>query len=61
MSIAAFHAPNIHAKIGPLKQIVAHEAMVYKTVDHEDFRRLFFSAKLVGKSFLERMKLNGSS
>uniref|UniRef100_A0A0A9FF03 Fe2OG dioxygenase domain-containing protein n=1 Tax=Arundo donax TaxID=35708 RepID=A0A0A9FF03_ARUDO len=61
LSIAAFHAPNMHAKIGPLKEIVAHEAEVYKTVDHENFRRLFFSAKLVGKSFLERMKLKSSS
>ncbi|TVU31236.1 hypothetical protein EJB05_22916 [Eragrostis curvula] len=57
LSIAAFHGPNMHAKIGPLKEIVAHEVEAYKTVDHENFRRLFLSGKLVGKSFLEQMKL----
>jgi hypothetical protein len=29
---------------------------LYKTVDHDSFMRLFFSAKLEGKSFLQRWK-----
>jgi hypothetical protein len=46
--------------IGPLKEIVVHEDDAYKRVDHEDFMKLFFSAKLEGKSFLDRMKLKSS-
>uniref|UniRef100_A0ACD5WST0 Uncharacterized protein n=1 Tax=Avena sativa TaxID=4498 RepID=A0ACD5WST0_AVESA len=57
LSIAAFHSPSIHAVIGPLKEIVEHEDEAYKTVDHEEFMRLFFSAKLEGKNFLDRMKI----
>ncbi|TVU48702.1 hypothetical protein EJB05_08347 [Eragrostis curvula] len=59
MSVAAFHSPSVHATIGPLTEILAahEEAPLYKTVDHESFMKLFFSAKLEGKSFLQRMKL----
>ncbi|CAL4912102.1 unnamed protein product [Urochloa decumbens] len=60
LSVAAFHSPSIHATIGPLRELVAdqeREAVMYKTVDHESFMRLFFSAKVEGKSFLQRMKL----
>lgn len=58
LSVAAFHSPSIHATIGPLKELVAdHEVVMYRTVDHESFMRLFFSAKLEGKSFLQRMEL----
>lgn len=60
LSVAAFHSPHIHAMIGPLKEIVVHEDEAYKRVDHEDFMKLFFSAKLEGKSFLDRMKLKSS-
>ncbi|RLN40960.1 S-norcoclaurine synthase 1-like [Panicum miliaceum] len=34
------------------------EEPMYKTVDHQSFMSLFFSAKLEGKSFLQRMKLD---
>lgn len=61
LSVAAFHSPDVHAMIGPLKEIVVHEDEAYKTVDHESFMRLFFSAKLEGKSFLDRMRLRSSS
>ncbi|VAI11382.1 unnamed protein product [Triticum turgidum subsp. durum] len=57
LSAAAFHSPNIHATIGPLKELTADEDEAYKTVDHENFMRLFFATKLEGKSFLDRMKL----
>ncbi|KAF8687179.1 hypothetical protein HU200_042844 [Digitaria exilis] len=58
MSIAAFHSPSIHATIGPLSELVADQEMtMYKTVDHESFLRFLFSAKLDGKSLLQRMKL----
>ncbi|KAM0905788.1 hypothetical protein ACQ4PT_017162 [Festuca glaucescens] len=60
LSVAAFHSPHIDAMIGPLKEIAAHEDEGYKTVDHEGFMKLFFSAKLEGKSFLGRMKLKSS-
>ncbi|PUZ43305.1 hypothetical protein GQ55_9G650900 [Panicum hallii var. hallii] len=55
LSVAAFHSPSIHATIGPL---LTDQEPMYKTVDHQSFMRLFFSAKLEGKSFLQRMKLN---
>jgi len=60
LSVAAFHSPNIHATIGPLLTVTDQESEVpkYKTVDHQSFMRLFFSAKLEGKSFLQRMKLD---
>ncbi|CAN6286046.1 unnamed protein product [Urochloa humidicola] len=58
LSVAAFHSSSIHATIGPLGELVAdQEELMYKTVDHESFMRLFFSAKVEGKSFLQRMKL----
>lgn len=60
LSVAAFHSPSIHATIGPLRELVTDqgpEMVMYKTVGHESFMRLFFSAKLEGKSFLQRMKL----
>ncbi|CAM0871247.1 unnamed protein product [Alopecurus aequalis] len=60
LSVAAFHSPNIHAVIGPLREIASHEDDAYKTVDHENLRKLFFAAKLGGKSFLDQMKLQSS-
>lgn len=57
LSVAAFHSPSIHATIGPLPELLGdQEAPKYKTLDHQSFITLFFSAKLQGKSFLERMK-----
>ncbi|EMS51348.1 Protein SRG1 [Triticum urartu] len=58
LSVAAFHLPNIHAMIGPLKEIAAHEDDAYMTLDQESFMKLFYGTKLEGKSFLERLKLN---
>ncbi|CAM0871242.1 unnamed protein product [Alopecurus aequalis] len=60
LSVAAFHSPNIHAVIGPLREIASHKDDAYKTVDHKSLRKLFFSAKLGGKSFLDQMKLKSS-
>lgn len=57
LSVAAFHSPSIHATIGPLPELLGdQEAPNYKTLDHQSFINLFFSAKLQGKSFLERIK-----
>lgn len=62
LSIAAFHSPNLHALIGPLPELVRNEneKMMYKTVDHENYMRLFFSSKLEGKSFLDQMRLHSN-
>ncbi|KAJ3681862.1 hypothetical protein LUZ60_014435 [Juncus effusus] len=57
LSIAAFHSPNLDAMIGPLTELVRKGDEIYKTVDHQNFMRLFFSSKLEGKSFLDRMRL----
>jgi hypothetical protein len=53
LSVAAFHSPNIHAMIGPLLTMTNQEPELpmYKTVDHQSFVRLFYSAKPEGKSF----------
>ena len=61
LSVAAFHSPNIHATIGPLLTVTDQqepEVPMYRTLDHQSFMSLFFSAKLEGKSFLQRMKLD---
>jgi isopenicillin N synthase-like dioxygenase len=60
LSIAAFHSPNLHALIGPLSELIKNEYEIYKTVDHENYMRLFFSSKLEGKSFLDQMRLHSS-
>jgi isopenicillin N synthase-like dioxygenase len=60
LSIAAFHSPNLHALIGPLPDLIKNENAMYKTVDHENFMRLFFSSKLEGKHFLDQMRLHSS-
>ncbi|XP_008802804.2 S-norcoclaurine synthase 1-like [Phoenix dactylifera] len=57
LSVAAFHSPNNGAMIGPLPQLARGSEVNYRTVDHENFMKLFFSARLDGKSFLDRMKL----
>lgn len=58
LSVAAFHSPSSDSVIGPLPDIVRDGEAKYKTVNNEEYMRLFFSAKLDGKSFLDRMKLN---
>lgn len=57
LSIATFHSPMSEAMIGPLPQMEGASGAKYKTVDHESFMKLFFSSKLEGKSFLDRMRL----
>lgn len=56
LSIATFHSPKSNAMIGPLQELVRGSGARYKTVNHEDFMKLFFSSKLDGKSFLDRMR-----
>ncbi|CAL9782539.1 unnamed protein product [Musa acuminata subsp. burmannicoides] len=56
LSIATFHSPKSNAMIGPLQELVRGSGARYKTVNHEDFMNLFFSSKLDGKSFLDRMR-----
>jgi len=58
LSVAAFHSPSSDSVIGPHPDIVRVNEAKYKTVNNEDFMKLFFSAKLDGKSSLDRMKLN---
>ncbi|KAJ4777723.1 2-oxoglutarate (2OG) and Fe(II)-dependent oxygenase superfamily protein [Rhynchospora pubera] len=60
LSIAAFHSPSLHALIGPLTELVESGDEIYKTVDHENYMRLFFSSKLEGKKFLDQMRLHSS-
>lgn len=60
LSVTAFHSPNVHATIDPLKELTMHddgEDVAYKTLDHDNLMKLFLVTKLEGKSFLHRMKL----
>ncbi|ONK56380.1 uncharacterized protein A4U43_C10F7870 [Asparagus officinalis] len=58
ISIAAFHSPNSDFMIGPLPDISGVNEARYRTLNNKDFIKLFFSAKLEGKSLLDGMKLN---
>ncbi|KAK2985049.1 hypothetical protein RJ640_016969 [Escallonia rubra] len=54
LSIAAFHSPNIKAKIGPLPDFTEKTGAKYKTISIEDYVKLAVSNKLDGKSLLDQ-------
>lgn len=49
LSIAAFHSPNMQAKIGPLPDLAGKSGAQYKTSTHEDYVRTVVASKLDGK------------
>ncbi|KAF8032778.1 hypothetical protein BT93_D1618 [Corymbia citriodora subsp. variegata] len=57
LSIAAFHGPNMQAKIGPLPDLAGKSSALYKTSNHEDYLRTVFASKLDGKSLLDQFRL----
>ncbi|KAK2985052.1 hypothetical protein RJ640_016972 [Escallonia rubra] len=54
LSIAAFHSPNMEAKIGPLPDFAQKTGAKYKTISIEDYVKLAVSNKLDGKSLLDQ-------
>lgn len=58
ISIAAFHIPKFGELIGPLPELVSDGKGLYQTLTLEDFLKTSFSAKLDGKSLLDRLKFN---
>lgn len=57
-SIAAFHSPNMQAKIGPLPDLAGKSGAQYKTSTHEDYVRTVVASKLDGKSLLDQFRLS---
>ncbi|KAK3016769.1 hypothetical protein RJ639_006442 [Escallonia herrerae] len=54
ISIAAFHSPNMEAKISPLLVFAEKTGAKYKTISIEDYVKLVVSNKLDGKSLLDQ-------
>ncbi|KAK1422763.1 hypothetical protein QVD17_18049 [Tagetes erecta] len=59
MSLAMFFNPKLEANVGPSKSLTRNTGNppLYKTVVMERYLKEFFSRKLDGKTFLEKMKL----
>ncbi|KAK9055953.1 hypothetical protein SSX86_027040 [Deinandra increscens subsp. villosa] len=59
ISLAMFFNPKLEADVGPAKSLTTNtgEPPVYKTLIMEQYLKDFFSRKLNGKTFLERMKI----
>ncbi|KAK1420377.1 hypothetical protein QVD17_21920 [Tagetes erecta] len=59
ISLAMFFNPKLEADVGPAKSLVANTGAppLYKTQVMEQYLKDFFSRKLNGKTFLERMKI----
>ncbi|GFP91246.1 protein srg1 [Phtheirospermum japonicum] len=58
ISIAMFFNPKFEAEIGPSHSILIKQPPLFRRVVMEQFFKDFFSRKLDGKSFLDRMKVN---
>ncbi|KAJ9565837.1 hypothetical protein OSB04_001803 [Centaurea solstitialis] len=59
MSLAMFFNPKMAADVGPSKSLIAstRNPPLYKTLVMEQYLKEFFSRKLNGKTFLEKMKI----
>ncbi|KAJ3680597.1 hypothetical protein LUZ60_016875 [Juncus effusus] len=57
MSLAAFHGLDQHSTLQPLPEIVGDGKMNFKTVGYQEFMKMFFAAKLDGKSLLDMLRL----
>ena len=64
LSLAMFFNPKLEADVGPAKSILTNtrDPPLYKTLVMEQYLKDFFSRKLNGKTFLEKMKIrNGEA
>ncbi|KAI3710073.1 hypothetical protein L2E82_39846 [Cichorium intybus] len=59
MSLAMFFNPKLEADVGPSKSLIRNTGKppLYKTLVMEQYLKEFFSRKLNGKTFLEKMKI----
>ncbi|CAH1448615.1 unnamed protein product [Lactuca virosa] len=59
MSLAMFFNPKLEADVGPSKSLIRNTGNppLYKTLVMEQYLKDFFSRKLNGKTFLEKMKI----
>ncbi|KAI3710070.1 hypothetical protein L2E82_39843 [Cichorium intybus] len=59
ISLAMFFNPKLEADVGPAKSLLTNtgEPPLYQTVVMEQYLKDFFSRKLNGKTFLEKMKI----
>ncbi|CAI9095467.1 OLC1v1031422C1 [Oldenlandia corymbosa var. corymbosa] len=58
LSMAAFHGPNMTAKIGPLQEFAKENGAKYRTLDNEDYIKLVIKSKLDGKSLLDQLRIS---
>ncbi|KAL9995889.1 putative codeine 3-O-demethylase [Helianthus debilis subsp. tardiflorus] len=59
LSLAMFFNPKLESDVGPSKSLIRNtgNAPLYKTLVMEQYLKEFFSRKLNGKTFLEKMKI----
>ncbi|GJY36502.1 codeine O-demethylase-like protein [Tanacetum coccineum] len=59
ISLAMFFNPKLDADVGPAKSLLKNteNPPLYRTLVMEQYLKEFFSAKLNGKTFLEKMKI----
>lgn len=59
ISLAMFFNPKLEADVGPSKSLIksTRNLPLYKTLIMEQYLKEFFSRKLNGKTFLEKLKI----
>ncbi|XP_076944673.1 codeine O-demethylase-like [Bidens hawaiensis] len=63
MSFAMFFNPKLEADVGPSKSLIKNTGNppLYRTLVMEQYLKEFFSRKLNGKTFLEKMKIKNEN
>ncbi|XP_076944048.1 codeine O-demethylase-like [Bidens hawaiensis] len=63
MSLAMFFNPKLEADVGPSKSLIKNTGNppLYRTLVMEQYLKEFFSRKLNGKTFLEKMKIKNEN
>ncbi|XP_076892026.1 oxoglutarate-dependent flavonoid 7-O-demethylase 1-like [Bidens hawaiensis] len=63
MSLAMFFNPKLEADVGPSKSLIKNtgKSPLYRTLVTEQYLKEFFSRKLNGKTFLEKMKIKNEN
>jgi len=58
ISVALFHYPcQDMVVIGPLPEFMKGDRVGYRSTNYQDFLKRYFTAKLDGRMYLERLKL----
>ncbi|KAF5207508.1 Codeine o-demethylase, partial [Thalictrum thalictroides] len=59
LSIATFYSPRFDREMGPAHSLVTEKSpALFRRVIMEDYLKGFFARKLVGKSYLDVMKID---